>query len=204
VFVLSAVLVLSAAPVLAAAGVRFGPPVQSKTDSVADSSRPARGWLGVVSENISPAVRLALGIDHGVVVSSVVDSSPAALAGLKVGDVITEVDGEQIDDATALRHAVRSRPERSVALQVVRRGSAQRLTARLGSRQSAAFRVFGPEQFELDDLEPLGDFLRAVRPHALLEGGAGSELDSLRVQLQALRQELQELRDQLRSQSRGN
>lgn len=191
VFILPALLVLAASPVLA--------------DTDADSSRPGRGWLGVVSENTSPAVRAALGVEHGVVVSSVVDSGPAAQAGLQVGDVITELDGERIEDAGDLRHVVRSLPERSVQVQVLRRGRRVRLTARLGSRQDRAFRVFGAEQFELDDLEPLHDVLRQIRPEVLLSrGDLDSEMDSLRAQLQALREELQELRQQLQSQGRGN
>lgn len=56
------------------------------------------------------------------VVSKLVDGSPAAAAGLKPGDRIAAIDGEQIDSFDQIRESVAPFPGRSVALLVDRDG----------------------------------------------------------------------------------
>ncbi len=164
-----------------------------------------RGWLGVVTENLSPAVKIALQIEHGVVVSSVVDSGPADVHGIRVGDVIMTVDGERIDAVGDLRHAVRSRPNQTVEVQLLRGGRRQRLRVRLGTRQDAGHSFPEGEQFELEDMRQLRGMLPKGHPKLVFGcNGLEAEIDSLRAQLEALRRELEQLRVQLRSQNRGN
>ncbi|MFA4987804.1 MAG: PDZ domain-containing protein [Candidatus Brocadiia bacterium] len=54
------------------------------------------GWLGLLVENMNDKLSLAIGGDGnpGVYVTSVVPGSPAAMAGIRVLDAITEVDGK--------------------------------------------------------------------------------------------------------------
>ena len=64
----------------------------------------ARGWLGVSMQPMTPALAKAAGLksEHGVMVDSVVDDSPAAHAGVQQGDVITAFNGKQVTDARDL------------------------------------------------------------------------------------------------------
>gem|GEM_PF-2573532 len=64
------------------------------------------GWLGVSGTNLSPGRARALGIRGGALITKVVPDSPAAQAGLVVGDVITKVDHHPVTSMTALSEAV--------------------------------------------------------------------------------------------------
>jgi serine protease Do len=66
--------------------------------------------------------------DAGVVVQEVRDQSPAARAGLRQGDVVTEFDGERTRSAAQFRRLVReTAPGRTVKIAVVRDGKSQTL-----------------------------------------------------------------------------
>ena len=69
-----------------------------------DHGKITRGWLGVAMQPMTPALAKAVGLanDHGVIIATVTDGSPAAAAGLKQGDVITGFDGKKIGDARDL------------------------------------------------------------------------------------------------------
>ena len=60
---------------------------------------------------------------HGVAIANVVGDSPAAKAGLKVGDVITAVNGTPVDDVNSFRLQVAGfAPGTTVHLKVERNG----------------------------------------------------------------------------------
>jgi len=62
--------------------------------------------------------------DGGVLVTSVIENSPAAKAGLKAGDVITAIDGEKVESPGDISRAVNKKEDGDVTLTVVReRGS---------------------------------------------------------------------------------
>lgn len=81
-----------------------------------------RGWLGVLSEDVSDAALVALDVKNGVVVTGVADASPAKKAGVARGDVLLSVDGESIEDVAGLRRVVRYRPDKVVTIALLRRG----------------------------------------------------------------------------------
>ncbi len=77
--------------------------VQTVAEQIIRHGRVIRGWLGVVARDLSPALRRELGLpQEGVVVTGVVADGPAEAAGIRAGDVITDVDGNRIVDAQAL------------------------------------------------------------------------------------------------------
>jgi serine protease Do len=67
---------------------------------------PARGRLGVQVQELTDQLATYFGAKAGVLVSDVDEDSPAAKAGVKAGDVITEVNGKAVSDAGDLRQAV--------------------------------------------------------------------------------------------------
>lgn len=82
-----------------------------------------KGYLGVEMIDLNAELRVYFGAgeDVGVLVAGVVPGSPAALAGLRVGDLVVGVDGEPAGSAWELIHAVRPRAEGDVLkLDVVR------------------------------------------------------------------------------------
>ncbi len=73
--------------------------------------------------------------DNGAQVAEVTSGSPAAAAGLKQGDVITEVDGKQATSADDVRRAVAAgEPGDKLELTVRRDGASTTATATLGKR----------------------------------------------------------------------
>jgi serine protease Do len=69
---------------------------------------PGRGRLGVGIESLTPQLADYFGTKGGALVTSVQPDSPAAKAGLKAGDVITSVNGNEVKDPRELTDAVRS------------------------------------------------------------------------------------------------
>lgn len=71
---------------------------------------------------------------RGVLVTAVTDDGPAAKAGVKAGDVITAIDGEEIDSPGDISRVINRKKEGEVSLTVIRNKSQQtiRVTPREG------------------------------------------------------------------------
>ena len=76
------------------------------------TGRVARGYLGVKIDELSPAGADALKVKEGqgAVIVDVEPDSPAALAGLRSGDVVVALDDKTIDGVAALRNQTFSLP----------------------------------------------------------------------------------------------
>jgi C-terminal processing protease CtpA/Prc len=95
-------------------------------------------WLGVETHEVTSenAKELKLPAERGVVVAGVTKNSPAAKAGLKENDVITEVNGQRVEGAAQFRRIIHEIPAgRSAQLTVWRDGRAQTLSATLGKAE---------------------------------------------------------------------
>jgi S1-C subfamily serine protease len=71
-----------------------------------------RPWLGARLQAVSPEIAESLGLARptGVLVQTVAPDSPAAKAGVKVGDLILTVDGQVVDDPQSLNYRFATRP----------------------------------------------------------------------------------------------
>lgn len=92
-------------------GIGFAIPsllAQGVLKQLVEHGEVRRGQLGVVVQDLTPALAQALGTDagKGAVVTQVLEDSPAAKAGLKVGDVIVSVDGQSISGSGELRNRI--------------------------------------------------------------------------------------------------
>ena len=92
-----------------------------------------RGWLGVQIQEVTPEIASSLGLDQnhptGALVSSVSDDSPAAKAGVKVGDVIEKFSGKMVEKMRDLPRVVAETPiGTKVELGVFRKGEHVSLT----------------------------------------------------------------------------
>lgn len=95
-----------------------------------------KGRLGIVALQISPDLRAHLGAprDRGVLVDAVRPDSPAARAGLRVGDIVTDVDGDAAKSASGVLEALSDRKKGDeVPVVAFRSGQRVELRARLDS-----------------------------------------------------------------------
>jgi putative serine protease PepD len=110
-------------------GVGFAVPsntVSSIVTQLISTGKAQHALLGVSVQTASAG---------GVTVGQVSSGSAAASAGLKVGDVITAVDGTNVATAEKLRAIIAGhKPGDSITLTLKRGGSTQTLTATLGSK----------------------------------------------------------------------
>ncbi|HST90836.1 MAG TPA: trypsin-like peptidase domain-containing protein [Brevundimonas sp.] len=118
-------------------GVGFAVPatmVKRVVDSaVGGATAVVRPWLGVKGEAVSADIARSLGLDRpqGVVVSQVYPGGPADRAGLREGDIITAVDGAEVNDQSGLNYRVGTRePNDTVQVTVLRDGRTQQIDAR--------------------------------------------------------------------------
>ena len=110
-----------------------------------------RGYIGVRATALSPELREHFGVDRsaGILVASVEKGSPADKAGLEVGDIITAVDGQAIDDAGDLRQAVGKKHRgESVRLDVTRGKSKQSIVATVDEHELIPGDFFDAQKLE--------------------------------------------------------
>jgi S1-C subfamily serine protease len=120
---------------LAGMGLGLAVPINSATQAIVTSlireGRVQRGHLGVAGAGrpLPPRVAQALGRSHGFAVIEVLPGSPAAAAGLRQGDVITEAGGRPVSDAGDLQRAlVGEVVDRFLVLRVLRAGAVTTVT----------------------------------------------------------------------------
>jgi S1-C subfamily serine protease len=88
-------------------------------DQILAQGRVVRGWIGITGQDVTADLAAAFGLTKqiGVLVSGTVEQGPADQAGLRAGDVITQVDGRGIDNTQALFEAISGAgPERQLHL----------------------------------------------------------------------------------------
>ncbi|WP_296744438.1 DegQ family serine endoprotease [Mesorhizobium sp.] len=93
------------------------------------------GYLGVQIQPVTQDVASAIGLDHagGALVSSVTEGSPAAKAGIEIGDVITSFAGQEIKDPKDLSRAVADvAPGAKENLDIWRKGKTIQVSADVG------------------------------------------------------------------------
>ncbi len=110
-------------------GVGFAVPaaaVRRVVDSaVGGATAVIRPWLGVKGETVSADVARSLGLDRpqGLVVTEVWPDGPGDRASLQLGDVITAIDGAEVNDQGGLNFRIGTRePNETVRVSVLRDG----------------------------------------------------------------------------------
>lgn len=110
-------------------GIGFAVPtnmVRPIRSQIAKNGKVRRGYLGVYIQDLTPDLADTLKLDRvrGVLVSDVLEDSPAARGALEPGDVITKVDGKATMTAAQLKNRVALiEPGSKVRLAVLREGA---------------------------------------------------------------------------------
>jgi serine peptidase DegS len=122
-------------------GIGFAIPVnlaRGVMEEILDHGRVIRGWSGILPEDVDDQQAQQLGLPRGgVVVTNMYRNSPAVQAGLRLGDILTAIDGRPVHNAqdtlvqiagkkpgtTVHLHVLRGRGELDLALAVTERPS---------------------------------------------------------------------------------
>ncbi|MCW8836066.1 MAG: DegQ family serine endoprotease [Rhodospirillales bacterium] len=114
-------------------GIGFAIPanmVRSVVEGVTEGGRLVRPWFGASGQSVTADIANSLGLPRptGVLINEVYDNSPAANAGLHVGDVVLSIEGRVVDDPESLRFRIATlKMETKATLDILRKGKAQQL-----------------------------------------------------------------------------
>jgi serine protease Do len=122
-------------------GLSFAIPIKLAMDvakQIKDEGHVSRGWLGVMIQDIDQGLADSFGLQKpaGALVSQVMGGSPAAKAGVKVGDVIVRYDGRAIERSGELPPLVGLTPVGDkVQIEVLRQGKPLTLNIEIAQLQ---------------------------------------------------------------------
>lgn len=154
-----------------------------------------RGFIGVGLLDLTPELRDYFGVkdESGVLVSKVEEGSPAEKAGIKVGDVITAVDGEAIKSSWDVSGKVRKLDEgEQTSIEIVRGGRSQNVSVTVEKRELPALDM-APYFLRSEDgergmmlkldreklLKDMPEVIRLPKLRGTLEGKEGERFDVL-------------------------
>ena len=99
-----------------------------------------RAYLGVTVMELTPELRAHFSApgDTGVLVSAVDETSPAGKSGIRVGDILISIDGENVPTPSSLRKGLREKKDGdTVRVDLLRGKSRQTVVATVVEREGA-------------------------------------------------------------------
>ena len=154
-------------------GIGFSVPsalAEPVIDQLRSFGRTRRGWLGVRIQTVTEEIAESLGLSDadGALVADVVPNSPAAKAGIEIGDVIMSFDGKDIDSMRELPRTVAATEiGKTVPVQVLRKGRRLKLNVAVGELEEdepAVASVETTEPMDSNEAESLGMRLSSITP----------------------------------------
>ncbi|MCK4529691.1 MAG: Do family serine endopeptidase [Candidatus Marinimicrobia bacterium] len=118
-------------------GIGFAIPIdlaKKVMNDIIKEGRVIRAWLGVSIQELNQDLSESLGIDdiEGILISDVVEDSPAEAAKLQAGDVIIKVNDDKVNNPSELQINISSRsPGENVKLTVVRDKKTKTISVKL-------------------------------------------------------------------------
>lgn len=125
-------------------GISFAIPINvamNVADQLKATGKVERGQLGVVIQEVSYDLAKTFGLDKatGALVAKVLAGSPAERGGLKVGDIIRSVNGNEVRSSSDLPMTISSlKPNQTVKLGVWRKGQMLDVEIKLGTQNDIA------------------------------------------------------------------
>ena len=122
-------------------GIGFAIPINTAKqvmESILTSGSVTRGWIGVEPQNLSKELAESLNLPkdiNGVLISGVLEGGPADKAGMKPGDVLTQVNGQKVNDVvTLLNHIAQTNPGDEAKVDLLRKGKEMSLKVQVSKR----------------------------------------------------------------------
>jgi serine protease DegQ len=122
-------------------GIGFAIPINTAKqvmESILTNGSVTRGWIGVEPQNLSKELAESLNLlkdTTGVLISGVLEGGPADKAGIKPGDVLTQVNGQAVNDVvTLLNRIAQTSPGDEARINLLRKGKPMALKLQVGKR----------------------------------------------------------------------
>jgi serine protease Do len=121
-------------------GIGFAIPIdlaRKVVDQLRKNGRVVRGWLGVRAQDVPAATIASLGLTRSpgdiAIVTEVTESSPAAEAGIRVGDIIVEFNGKAVPKSHDFPSVIaETAPGQKVAFKILRDKKEQVIGVKIG------------------------------------------------------------------------
>ena len=145
-------------------GLSFAIPIELAVDvanQIKQNGRVSRGWLGVLIQEVTRELAESFGMDtpQGALVAKVLENSPAAEAGLQVGDVIVEFNGKKVIRSSGLPPLVgRSAVGKNAEVTIIRNQSRMQIKVKIAELPTSMTKAsYTPEaDAELEENSALG------------------------------------------------
>ncbi|GLU34466.1 Do family serine endopeptidase [Trinickia caryophylli] len=120
-------------------GIGFAIPVstaKSVLESIITTGTVTRGWIGVEPQDVTPAIAESFGLEQkGTIVAGVLQGGPADKAGIKPGDVLLDVNGQEITDTTRLLNVIAQiKPGTDAKIRLMRKSKEMEVDVLIGKR----------------------------------------------------------------------
>src|SRR5579863_3349837 len=121
-------------------GIGFAIPVstaRSVLESIITTGSVTRGWIGVEPQDVTPEIAESFGLEQksGAIVAGVLKNGPADRAGIKPGDILVSVNGQEITDTTRLLNVIAQiKPGTAAKVHLVRKSHEMDLEVTIGKR----------------------------------------------------------------------
>ncbi len=176
--------------------------IKTVADEIIKHGSVKRGYLGIYPSDLNEDLLAEYRVKTGVLVSEVVEQSPAEKAGLTNGDVIEEFAGIKVNGSEHIRQLIASKTAGDkVELKIIRDGARKDLTVVLGEAKPAFDYFWSSSQVPQP---PAIDYLQVSEATRKSEEALESsnlsleqlkgEIRDLQLKMQKLNQELEKLK----------
>ena len=110
-------------------------------EQIAVNGSVTRGWIGIEAQDITPelAESFKLGQVRGSLIAGVLQNSPAALAGLKAGDVLLAINDKEVSDSSGMLNLIAVlKPNEKAVLKIARAEKEININVVVGKRPKPA------------------------------------------------------------------
>jgi serine protease DegQ len=122
-------------------GIGFAIPIniaKQGMESILTNGSVTRGWSGVEPQNLSKELAESLNLPKdttGVLISGVLEGGPADKAGIKPSDVLTQVNGQAVNDVAALLNRIaQTNPGDEAKVSLLRKSKEMSIRIQVGKR----------------------------------------------------------------------
>jgi len=169
-------------------GIGFAIPIDSAkkvAEQLRKNGRVVRGWLGIRAQDVSPQLAASLGVARAggdmAQVTEVSEGSPAAEAGVKLGDLIVEYNGKPVPKSLDFPAVIAdTAPGQKAIFKIVRDKKEMTISVKIGELAEESDAALTAE---VKDLE-LGIKVQRITPEAARRLGLNSTKGVLVLEVQ--------------------